>query len=341
MRAELERAARSWWAGGGGAAGRLLAAAALPAELLFRGAVSLRGAAYDAGLARTARAPVPVISVGNLTVGGTGKTPLVGWVVQELVAAGRCPAVALRGYGHDEILLHRRWHPGVPVHAHPDRVRAARAARAAGADTVVLDDGFQHRRLERDLDLVVVAVEQPFPGALLPRGPYREPVGALVRADWVIVTRRTVARSDAERLEDAVRRVAPQAGLARVRLAPAGWRRLDGERVDPPAGDVLAVAGVGEPRSFASLVERATGVRVERLDFTDHHDYSPRDLELVRRAARGRTVVTTEKDAVKLQPHAALLPDARVLLLKVEVESGEASLRAAVVGAASGPRSWR
>jgi tetraacyldisaccharide 4'-kinase len=310
--------------------------AALPLELAYRVAVAGRGAAYRARALRVRRAPVAVISVGNLSVGGTGKTPIVGWLVRALLASGRRPAVALRGYGRDERLLHERWSPTARVHVDRDRVRGACAAAAAGADVVVLDDGFQHRRLARDLDLVLIAAEQPFPGPLLPRGPYREPPSALRRADWVIVTRRVASAEDARRVAAAVRREAPDVPVALARLAPDRWQSLAGALVEPPRGDVLAVAGVAGPEAFAELVREATGARVDLLDFPDHHEYGPADGERVRRAAAGRPVVVTEKDAVKLGGLAGALPDVRVLTLAVEIEEGEDALRAALRGAAAG-----
>jgi tetraacyldisaccharide 4'-kinase len=331
----LEATARRWWAGEAGAGGAALSAAAFPLELLFRAAVAARSGAYRARVLRTGRAPVPVISVGNLTVGGTGKTPVVGWLVRVLLEAGCRPAVAMRGHGRDERLLHARWSPGARVHADRDRVRAAREAAAAGADVVVLDDGFQHRRLVRELDLVLLAAEQPFPGPLLPRGPYREPAGALARADWVIVTRRVAPAADAERMEGTAREAAPRARIAHARLAPDGWQDLDGRPVDPPNGDALAVAGIAGPEAFAALVRAETRAPVELLAFPDHHEYAPSDLERIRRVAAGRSVAVTEKDAVKLSAHAGSLLDVRVLALSVEIEAGEDALRAAVLGAAA------
>ena len=330
MRSVIERAARGWWAG---AAGQLLSALSLPAELAFRGAVSLRSAAYDRGLLSVHQAPVPVICVGNLTVGGTGKTPLVRWVVRVLEEAGRRPAIAVRGYGRDEMLLHRRWSPAVPVYAHADRLRAARAGAASGADVVVLDDGFQHRRLARDLDLVAVAAEQPFPGRLLPSGPYRESPAALRRAGFVVVTHRSaVAVAVARRLEETVRRVVPGVPLARARLSPGGWEGLEGQPSTAPRGQVLAATGVAGPRAFAALVGEQTGAVVELLEFSDHHEFTPRDVEHVGRVAGGRPVAVTEKDAVKLREHGGILPDVRVLTLTLEIESGEELLRERILG---------
>jgi len=332
MRSVIERAARGWWAGEAGAAGQLLSALCLPAELAFRGAVSLRSAAYDRGLLSVQHAPVPVICVGNLTVGGTGKTPLVRWVVRVLEEEGRRPAVAVRGYGRDEVLLHRRWSLAASVHAHADRVMAARAGAASGADVVVLDDGFQHRRLARDLDLVAVAAEQPFPGRLLPRGPYREPPGALRRAGLVVVTHRSAMAVAVGRLEETVQQAAPEVALARARLAPGMWEGLEGLPSSAPHGQVLVATGVAGPRAFAALVGEQTGAVVELLEFSDHHEFTPGDVEHIGRVAAGRPVAVTEKDAVKLREHMGILPDVRVLTLTLEIESGEELLRKRILG---------
>jgi tetraacyldisaccharide 4'-kinase len=313
-----------------GPAGTALSAAALPLELCFRAVVVGRAAAHRSRLLEAHRPPVPVVSVGNLSVGGTGKTPVVAWLVRVLREEGHSPAIAMRGHGGDEQLLHARWNPSVPVHVDRDRVRAVRKAARDGADVVVLDDGFQHLRLARDLDIVLLAPEQPFPAPVLPRGPYREPPGALRRADWIVVTRRVASARDAERLQSLARELAPNAHVARARLIPGGWRDLAGRPAEPPCGAVLAVAGVAGPEAFATLVGQRTGARVELLAFPDHHPYDAADVGRITRRAAGRALVVTEKDAVKLIEHAAALPDARVLALDVELESGEADLRAAI-----------
>ena len=332
MRSAIEARLRRSWSGAGGAGA--LTAAVLPLELLFRVGVAGRGAAYDLGVLRARRAPVPVISVGNLTVGGTGKTPVVGWLARALVAAGHRPGVAMRGHGRDETLLHARWGSGGDVYVDRDRVRAARAAAAAGCDVVILDDGFQHRRLARDLDLVLVSAEQRFPGPLLPRGPFREPAAALGRAGWAIVTRRVASAADAARVEAEVRAAAPRIRVARARLTPHAWQDVAGRPVEPPHGPVLAVAAIAGPEAFAALVRAQTGAEPELLAFPDHHEYAPADLERVRRAAAGRPVAVTEKDAVKLGAYAATLPDVRVLTLAVELEAGEDGLLADVLAVA-------
>ena len=168
-----------WWAGEGGTMGGLLRFAAIPLELGYRLATGVWGRMYDGGVLPLQRAPVPVISVGNLTVGGSGKTPLACWLMRGLRDRGEKPALVARGYGEDEILLHKRWNPDIPIIAEEDRAYGAWKAARKGATVVVLDDGFQHRRLARELDIVLVAASTPRIARLLPRGPFREPFRCL------------------------------------------------------------------------------------------------------------------------------------------------------------------
>jgi tetraacyldisaccharide 4'-kinase len=267
-----------------------------------------------------------VVSVGNLVVGGTGKTPVTAWLVRRLEEMGARPAVLLRGYGDDEVRLHRRWNPGTPVIAGADRARGAAEAAARGATVALLDDGLQHRRLARDLELVLVAAEHPFPGRLLPRGPYREGSAALGRADLVAVTRRTAPDAQVEETLRKVRVAAPRRPTAVLRLTPRGWTGLGGEPIPAPRGAVLAVASVADPGSFRRMVEACGAGPVELLAFPDHHAFDASDARRIHDAARGRTVVVTEKDAVKLEALAPLLPAVRVLALGVEAERGEDAL---------------
>jgi tetraacyldisaccharide 4'-kinase len=277
------------------------------------------------------------VSVGNLAVGGTGKTPVAAWAARALAAAGLKPALLSRGYGRDELLLHHRWNPDVPVLADPDRVAAARAALAGGARAAVLDDGFQHRRLARDVDLVLVAAEDALPGRLLPRGPFREPTSALGRAHGVVVTRRTATEAEAEARAGEVAALFPALVLGRAALVPHGWQTLGGAPAPAPEGPTLAVTAVARPESFAVQLEAATGAPTELLAFPDHHEFTPDDVKAMRARAGERTVVVTEKDAVKLQPYEAMLgPALRVLSLSLRWEAGEAAL-VGLVTAVRGP----
>lgn len=320
---------RRVWTGRGPAA-RFVRVLLLPLEGLFRVAVALRGRAFDRGWRPAQAAPIPVVSVGNLTVGGTGKTPVAARIVRELLQMGARPAVVARGYGQDELELHRRWNPIVDVLEARRRLDGVSQAANGGADVAVLDDGFQHRALARDLDVVVIAAEQPFPGALLPRGPYREPPSALARADLAVVTRKTATPARAEAVRHRVENVRPNLPVARAVLEAGAWQRLDGVSAPPPEGDLLAVASIAAPETFEGLVRQATGQAPELLTFRDHHVYREADARAIRARAGARTVVTTEKDAVKLEAFVEELGDVRVLTLDLRFESGQGELRRAL-----------
>jgi tetraacyldisaccharide 4'-kinase len=315
-------------------------AALLPLEAAFRAVSMLRNRAYDAGVLRARSAPVPVVSVGNLVVGGAGKTPVAAWLAARLRGWGMQPAIALRGYGEDEVLLHREMNPDVPVFANPRRILAAREAADAGCDVVVLDDGFQHRGLARDLDVVLVPAESWSPTPrMLPRGGWREPPGALRRAQVVAVTRKTADAARAEGVARDVRRVAPDAAVVHCALRATGLMPLHGGETRPLEWlrdmDVLAVAGVARPAPFVAHL-RSAGAAVEAALFADHHAYGETDVSAIRARAGGRPLVTTQKDAVKLRP--LIFPDieAYVLLQSVAIDEGldalDAALRAAVRG---------
>ncbi len=304
--------------------GGLLRFAAIPLELGYGLATGVWGRMYDGGVLPLQRAPVPVISVGNLTVGGSGKTPLACWLMRGLRDRGEKPALVARGYGEDEILLHKRWNPDIPIIAEEDRAYGAWKAARKGATVVVLDDGFQHRRLARELDIVLVAASTPRIARLLPRGPFREPFRCLDRAGVVVITQkgREEDTLDMEGRLDPFLREAP----VRVSFVCSGWAGLDGEPAEEPQGEFLAVAGIGDPHSFSRVLGEVVGSEGEFLSYPDHHAYSWGDVQTMVEKAAGRPIVTTEKDAVKLEAYQAHLKDIRVLRLGVEVLEGEERL---------------
>jgi tetraacyldisaccharide 4'-kinase len=296
---------RLWYGDSPGA--RLGRAALWPAEWLYAAAVRLRGTMYDRGVLDSVEAPVPVLSIGNVSVGGTGKTPVAAWAVARLRERGAHPAVLLRGYGGDEPLVHAQLNPGTPVVCDADRVRGARTAHAAGADCLVLDDAFQHRRLARTADWVLVAAERfARTTRVLPAGPLREPLAATARADVAIVTRKSCSSGDAEAAAARIESVA-RIGAAVVHLAPSALvDARDGttrglERVREAR--VVAVAAVGVPEAFFAQL-RGLGARdVDTRPFRDHHAFTPADVaQLVHAARAADAVVCTLKDAVKLAP---------------------------------------
>ncbi|MGB2984709.1 MAG: tetraacyldisaccharide 4'-kinase [Phycisphaerae bacterium] len=301
-------------------------------EGLYARGVALRNTRYDRSGPR-AVLDIPVISVGNLTVGGTGKTPFVIELVKRLDRMGLSPAVVSRGYKaaegqpNDEERLIRESCPSVVCICDPDRAAAGQFARTKfGADVIVLDDGFQHRQLARTLDIVLIDATCPFGfGHLLPRGLLREPVGSLRRAQIVVLTRCDQVSSAAlSRVEARLRNVECGRGKAEdgrrnssFTIPPSPFTilqcthrvtsvdRLDDTPLASPLEGKRAVvfAGIGHPGAFLTTV-RSLGVEVVGQRFwPDHHRYTPRDISTLRRPGRfppHDLLITTEKDAVKL-----------------------------------------
>lgn len=296
-----------WWAAP--ARGLLGLAAAVYALC-----IAVRNRRYDRREAGC-RLDVPVISVGNLTVGGTGKTPMVIALVELLCSKGRTPAVLARGYAadkhgiNDEERVIRSRCPGVLYVSNPDRVAAGRIAlERLGADILVLDDGFQHRRLRRDLDMVLVDATCPFGyGYLLPRGLLREPTGALRRADLVVLTRCDQAPPGRiDEIRDAVRKVAGGVPILKCRHDVTRVETMDGAAWGGSLAGrkVAALASIGRPHAFAATLRSLGAIVVRELWFPDHHQYTAAEVNraLARDGApRYDAVLTTEKDAVKLR----------------------------------------
>lgn len=290
---------------GHGTVARFIRAAVSPLSWLYRTGVGTRNLLYDRGAFRAIGATIPVVSVGNISVGGTGKTPFSAYLVRELVAGGHKPAVVMRGYGEDEPHVHRRLNPGVPVITGADRVSGIRAAAAAGADVAILDDGFQHRRAARDLDIVLVSAERwRDDQRLLPAGPLREPPASLARAGLVVVTRKSATDADARAVQSGIRAARGDVNIAIAALEPSALVAASGGdtiSLDVLRGEtVLAVAGIGDPSSYFEQL-RQLGARVTEFRFRDHHEYTASDAARICAGYPGhKYVVSTEKDAVKL-----------------------------------------
>src|SRR5262245_11491740 len=343
---------RRIWSGQGSAVLRGTLSAAAGA---YRVALATREAGYRTRLFASRRLPVPVVSIGNLTVGGSGKTPLAALVAALLAELGATPAIVSRGYGRrtrgvrvvadrqgvqlsardagDEPRLLAEQLPGVPVVVGESRYEAGRVAvERCGADALVLDDGFQHRTIVKDLEIVTVAGTDPWGnGRLFPRGILREPLSALRRAHVVVVTnpageatRSVVARMLGERRSQApllVGSYRPETLRAGNDDAALPLSMLAGRRV-------VAVAGLASPAGFAATL-RGLGAEVTGLmEFPDHHRYSAHDLDRVRSVARGAdSVVTTEKDWVRLREGPASDIDWWVLAVRLDMAEDRARLR--------------
>jgi len=320
-------------------------------------AQAVRRWGYRGGIARAHRAGVPVISVGNITAGGTGKTPCVEAVCRVLLADGRRPAVLSRGYGGslqepwgivsdgrrlmmnareagDEPVLLAKRLPSVPVLVGQDRrVTAQAAVERCGAQILVLDDGFQHLRLARDLDIVTVDARDPFGnGHCFPRGLLREQPRALGDAGLILLTQ--TSRLDGRRIQTvltAIRRFNRRAPILNTFHSPVELVDLGSGEVWPLARlqglKVLAFAGIGHPETFFQILDSAGARVLEAVPFPDHHTYVPPDLAKLRswgRLMNVQALITTEKDAVRLEDEPP--GDVPVLALRIElkIREGEA-----------------
>jgi tetraacyldisaccharide 4'-kinase len=297
-------------------AGNPLRQALWPLGLLYGAVAAVRNWTFDARLRAVHTLPVPVVSVGNLTVGGTGKTPTVAWLVRRALAAGHRPGVLARGYGrapgarlNDEGMLLAARVPGLLQEQDPDRVAAGRRLAAAGADWIVVDDGFQHRRLHRDVDLVCLDAARPFGnGQCLPAGELREFRSGLRRAAVVVLTR--AGGLPPADLAARVRRLRDLAGGA---LPVFATEHAPVDVLQRPGGDVLPLtslagrrvvllAAIARPLAFRSTVEALGAVVVGARFHRDHHRFSPADVAAAAAAARAADAVllTTEKDEARL-----------------------------------------
>jgi len=316
------------WDGQSGPLGQLVLGLFLPVETLYRGAVLLRNRCYDLSVLPQSGSGIPIISVGNLAVGGAGKTPIASWLITHLTTMGHRPALVTRGYGSDEVLLYGVRNPGVPVVVQKSKIKGVAQAAREGATVAILDDGFQHRAARRDVDIVLLAAEQGAEGPLLPRGRFREPLRALSRADAIVITRKVATRDEACAVGRFALGEAPEAALGQIHLEGDAWTELEDDssaeaHAGPPRGDLLAVCSIAEPDGFHEMVRsKANGV-VECMAFPDHHPFSSRDVHRIIKRAGDRPVVITEKDAVKLRTFSKEMPRTYVLRLRVVWDSGQ------------------
>jgi tetraacyldisaccharide 4'-kinase len=302
-----------------GVAGQIGYLVLRPLSGLFGVGVGLRGLGYRIGVLRTRRAPIPVVSVGNLAVGGTGKTPVTLWLARTLAARGVRVGIVSRGYGGtargvtvvsrgegptvepeqvgDEPVMLAKSFAG-PVITAARRIDGVVAAAALGCELIVLDDGFQHRAIARAFDLVLVDGRR---GPLLPAGPLREPLGALRRADAVVLVERDEGDAVTPPLAPGVPTYRMHLdAVALVESVERRWReRPIGQLA---ARRVVAVTGVARPDGFYALLRRWEAVIDEVFEYPDHHVYTRDDWQqIARRGHNADLIVTTEKDLVKLE----------------------------------------
>lgn len=319
--------------------------AMLPLSWAYALATRLRRYAYQSGLLSSYSLNAAVISVGNITAGGTGKTPCVEWIARWLKENGRSPAVVSRGYGatetdtdsvgkkNDEQMVLEQNLPGVPHFADADRVRAGREALAQGADCLVLDDGFQHLRLRRNVNLVLINALDPFGGERhLPGGLLREPLSALRDADIIIITHAdAIAAADLARLRQRLAKLGGDCPIVEAAYRPTALLAPD-ETEEPPetltGRRILLFCGIGNPEGFVATVKRLGADVVEAHFFPDHFHYGGKEIARLMRACErsgAEIALTTQKDMVKIGAWKGKTP-LRALRIQMEFTSRRETL---------------
>lgn len=338
-----------------GLLGNLLWPLLLPCAFFYSLAIRVRNLLYTLRWMPSRKLPCATISVGNLTVGGTGKTPTTLWLAQELDQRGYRVAILSRGYkrhGKKPLILEPGLNPSMPPAQQEDPLAAGdepimmakvfghrvgvgkkryevarQLLQHAAVDVILLDDGFQHRQLKRDLDILLLGLD--WNGWLMPAGPFREPRSALSRADLFLVT------GAREKWQPWLTRYKKQSALFLGSLKPRDLLTLDGDQWKAlpltvvSRSKVMAVCATANPASFYRMIHEWGGEITDTIEFPDHHVYSTKDWQKINRAARNIDfIVTTVKDVVKL----IRFPFARekLLALRVEmvVENGDSLVRA-------------
>ncbi len=310
-------------------------------EAIYAATVFTRNRLFDWRLRLARRADVPVISVGNLTVGGTGKSPFVFWIVCWLQGHGLTPAVLSRGYGaapgspNDEALELRLRAPELCHLQSANRaVIAHRAAREFDAQILILDDGFQHRQLARDLDIVLLDATEPFGwGRMLPRGLLREPIASLGRAGAVVLTRADrISAEERNRIRRMVERHAPKAVWGEAEFKPAilvDERGREHPLSEVRSAKVFGFAAIGQPDNFRHTAQALAGQLVGFQAFPDHHRYSGDEIaQLVTaaQAASAEFLICTCKDLVKIPPGSCDSVPVRAVRIDTCISAGRSEL---------------
>jgi len=300
------------------------------ASLAYGLGIFVRSLLYRVGIFKSSRVPIKVISVGNITLGGTGKTPFViklAGILNDEMKKGAC--VLIRGYGWDEQAMLKEKMPDLPILVGEDRTRSSRRAiKLYGSEVAILDDGFQHWELRRDLDIVLIDSRRPFGnGRLFPRGVLREPRSALGRADIVVFTKINKKVYDTAILKEDIRRINNSAAFLEAAHTPKYLydmrKRKTMELSFLKYRRAVLVSSIGDPGYFEETVKDLGANIVEHIVFGDHHNYCQADAERILKRCEERSfdlILTTEKDAVKFRRMNLSLKDYPLMTLTVEME---------------------
>jgi len=307
-------------------------------SLIYAGGLAFRRFFYRVGIFKSARLPLKIISVGNLTLGGTGKTPFVIMLAKLLKnEMSKEPCVLLRGWGWDEQNMLKNNLSDIPVFVSENRVKSAlRAVRLYGSRIGILDDGFQYWELKRDLDIVLVDSRNPFGnGQLFPRGVLREKRDSIIRADCVAFTKVNKKGIDIEEVKGAFKNVNSSIIFLEAVHRPKYFYDMKTKKTFDlnmiKRKRVILLSSIGDPEYFEETIKDLGADVIEHLIYPDHHNYRPKDMEFVTKRCNERMLdllLTTEKDAVKLaRLHlAAGNYGLMVLAVEMEITSGREAL---------------
>lgn len=288
---------------------------------------------YDTQVLRRKKLPFPVISVGNITWGGTGKTPLVEYLAKKFSDQHKTPLVLTRGYSHDEVTQFKHHIPKAILGVGKKRAELALSlAKEQTVDLAILDDGLQHWPLERDLDIVLVNSLNPFGnGKVIPQGILREPVTALKRASIIILSHTNlVTPPELKKLRDKLTEISPKAFLVESYLEPLFfYRAKNRDRVMLSKMEnqkVATFSGVGTPISFQKLLSSIRVKPVLNFEFTDHHEFTKKELKEIKEAAQSKElteIITTEKDFYRCSQLITQSLNPLILATRLRIKSGE------------------
>lgn len=300
---------------------------------VYGGAAGTVRSLYERKVFPRKKFPFPVLSVGNLTWGGTGKTPLVEYLARRAGERQRTVLILTRGYSHDEVEQMRHHLPRAVIGVGADRVRVAETlSKQHRIDLAILDDGLQHWPIERDIEIIVVNALNPFGnGKLIPRGILREPVTTLKKASIVILSHANLAApAELQKLKETIKAISPTAAVVESYLEPLFFyrakkrQRVSIDRLQNQR--VTTFSAVGTPRSFHLLLARSHIKPVRNFEFVDHHVFTAGELEEIKKVSRSASadeIITTEKDFYRSPETIANVLDPLVLAARLRISSGE------------------
>jgi tetraacyldisaccharide 4'-kinase len=339
--------------------GVLLSLCLLPlslASFIFGIIVLIRSSLYKIGIFKSYKAGCKVITIGNLTVGGTGKTPTVCLVAKHFKESGLSTAVICRGYrgtktdtpmvvsdkekvlmdsvsAGDEAYMLARKLSGIPVLAGKNRVSASKmACDLFNCEIIILDDGFQHLKLKRDIDVVLINTQNPFGnGFLLPRGILREPLKALKRADMILFTKKDQSETGSKELENTIRRHNHNAPIYKSFYKPISLKTTANNNVNPDLlknKNISCFCSIGDPESFFSMLKNMGLALTDKIIFPDHHHYKITDYNKLKEISKKTDfLITTEKDIVKINPDMLKITNLAILEIDEVIDNTEEFLK--------------